>query len=86
MGQFRFHYGFCWLVRPAQGNWRHDGSLPGTAALLVRTGSGLSWVALFNARDMMTNSTFQSELDGAMWQAVNGVTAWPTHDLFATFP
>ncbi len=81
-----FHYGLGWLVRPAEGNWWHDGSLPGTAALLVRTGTGLSWVALFNARDMMTNSTFQSEIDGAMWQAVNGVTAWPTHDLFATFP
>ena len=80
------HYGLGWLVRPAEGNWWHGGSLPGTSTLLVRTGSGLSWVALFNARDMTTNSTFESEIDGAMWQAVNGVTAWPTHDLFATFP
>jgi N-acyl-D-amino-acid deacylase len=80
------HYGLGWLVRPAEGNWWHDGSLPGTASILVRTGSGLSWVALFNARDMMANSNFQAEIDGAMWQAVNGVTAWPTHDLFTSFP
>ena len=52
----------------------------------MRTGSGLSWVALFNARQMVDNSNFQAEIDGAMWTAVNGVTAWPTHDLFASFP
>jgi hypothetical protein len=39
-----------------------------------------------DARDVRAGSTFQSEIDGAMWQAVNGVTAWPAHDLFASFP
>jgi len=81
-----FHYGLGWLVRPAEGNWWHDGSLPGTASILVRTGSGLAWVALFNGRDMKPNSTFQREIDGAMWQSVRGVTEWPAHDLFASFP
>jgi len=81
-----FYYGLGWLVRPAEANWWHDGSLPGTASLLVRTGTGLAWVALFNAREMRSNSTFQSEIDGAMWQAVRGVTEWPSHDLFASFP
>jgi N-acyl-D-amino-acid deacylase len=80
------HYGLGWLVRPAEGNWWHDGSLPGTTAFLVRTGTGLAWVALFNARDMVPNTTFAAELDGAMWEAVRGVTAWPTHDLFPSFP
>ncbi len=79
------HYGLGWLVRPAQGNWWHGGSLPGTASLLVRSGAGLSWAVLFNARDMRPASAFESEIDGAMWQAVNGVTAWPAHDLFASF-
>lgn len=81
-----YHYGLGWLVRPVEGNWWHDGSLPGTASLLVRTGSGLAWAALFNARAMRPGSTFQQEIDGAMWQAVRGVTAWPTHDLFARYP
>jgi N-acyl-D-amino-acid deacylase len=80
------YYGLGWLVRPAEGNWWHDGALPGTASIMVRTGTGLAWVALFNARDMRAGSTFQSEIDGAMWQAVNGVTAWPAHDLFTSFP
>lgn len=81
-----FYYGLGWLVRPAEGNWWHDGSLPGTASILVRTGTGLSWAAVFNARDMQPNSTFQAEIDGAMWQAVRGVTEWPAHDLFSSFP
>jgi N-acyl-D-amino-acid deacylase len=80
------HYGMGWLVRPVEGNWWHDGSLPGTASILVRTGGGLAWAALFNARAMRPGSTFESEIDGAMWQAVRGVTAWPTHDLFARLP
>ncbi len=80
------HYGMGWLVRPAEGNWWHDGSLPGTASILVRTGSGMAWAALFNARAMRPNSTFEGEIDGAMWQAVRGVTAWPTHDLFTRLP
>ena len=80
------HYGMGWLVRPAEGNWWHDGSLPGTASILVRTGSGMAWAALFNARAMRPGSTFEAEIDGAMWQAVRGVTAWPTHDLFARLP
>lgn len=81
-----FYYGMGWLVRPAERNWWHTGSLPGTASIMVRTGTGLAWVALFNARAIKPNSTFQSEIDGAMWQAVNGVTEWPAHDLFSTFP
>ena len=80
------HYALGWLVRPAEGNWWHGGSLPGTASILVRTGSGMAWAALFNARAMRPNSTFEAEIDGAMWQAVRGVTAWPTHDLFTRLP
>jgi hypothetical protein len=53
---------------------------------MVRTGTKLAWVALFNAHPMMSNATIEAELDDAMWEAVNGVTAWPAHDLFATFP
>jgi CubicO group peptidase (beta-lactamase class C family) len=81
-----FHYAAGWLVRPAQGNWWHDGSLPGTSALIVRTGSGLAWAVLFNARSMSAGSTFEQEVDPAVWQAVGQVTTWPTHDLFSQYP
>jgi CubicO group peptidase (beta-lactamase class C family) len=80
-----YYYALGWLVRPAEGNWWHDGSLPGTASIIVRTGTGLAWAALFNARAMRPGSTFQQEIDGAMWQAVRGVTEWPAHDLFGRF-
>jgi hypothetical protein len=26
-----------------------------------------------------------SELDGALWSALSGITSFPTHDLFSTF-
>jgi hypothetical protein len=73
-------------VRPNEGNWWHNGSLPGTASLIVRAGNGLAWAVVFNARIMRAGSTFEQEIDPAIWQAVGQVTTWPTHDLFSQFP
>ena len=81
-----FHYAAGWLVRPQEGNWWHNGSLPGTSALIVRAGNGLAWAVLFNARFMISGSTFEQEVDPAVWQAVSQVTAWPAHDLFSQYP
>jgi N-acyl-D-amino-acid deacylase len=83
---YSYHYAMGWAVRPAEGNWWHDGSLPGTATILVRTGGGLAWAALFNARETTANSEFQAQIDGKLWEAVRGVSAWPSHDLFSQFP
>lgn len=81
-----YHYGMGWSVRPinADANWWHSGSLPGTSAFMVRSYHGLAWVALFNSRPADQDGFF-SELDNALWQAVNGVTDWPNHDLFNQF-
>ena len=76
------HYGMGWAVRPAQDEWSHGGSLPGTATLLVRTGTGLAWAAAFNAR----KSGFDSQLDTKLREAIAGVTTWPEHDLFGSTP
>lgn len=81
-----YHYGAGWLVRPQEGNWWHNGSLPGTSSLIVRTGTGLAWAVVFNARSTVSGSTFEQEVDPAVWQAVGQVTTWPTHDLFAQYP
>ena len=81
-----FHYAAGWLVRPQQGNWWHNGSLPGTSALIVRAGNGLAWAVLFNGRFMIPGSTFEQEVDPAVWQAVSQVTTWPAHDLFSQYP
>jgi N-acyl-D-amino-acid deacylase len=79
------HYSGGWLVRPTQGDatWSHGGSLPGTFTMLVRTYHNFSWVALFNAR---AATSFDTELDAALWKAVGGVTTFPAHDLFSAFP
>ena len=79
------HYAFGWLVRPIEGTWTHGGLLPGTASTMTRTGNGLAWVALFNARTMRPSSNFENEIEGAMSTAVLRVTAWPEHDLFGSF-
>jgi CubicO group peptidase (beta-lactamase class C family) len=85
------YYAAGWFVNPTQGdaNWSHGGDLPGTTALLVRTYSRLSWVALFNANPLFTAkppaADFKGELDAALWNALAHVT-YPTHDLFSTLP
>jgi N-acyl-D-amino-acid deacylase len=80
------YYGFGWLVRPTQGDatWSHGGALPGTTSILVRSYHNFSWVALFNARSWTPN--FDNELNAALWGALAGVTSFPAHDLFSTFP
>jgi N-acyl-D-amino-acid deacylase len=77
-------YGFGWFVRPTLGDatWTHGGSLPGTTAMLVRSYHNFSWVGLFNARSVNPNS--ESALDVALWNALGGVTSFPSHDLFSS--
>ena len=82
-----YYYAMGWLVRPSgvDANWWHDGSLPGTQTLLVRTFNGLAWAALLNARGANPGA-LGAELDVAMWDAVNTVSQWPSHDLFERYP
>jgi CubicO group peptidase (beta-lactamase class C family) len=78
------YYAGGWMVRPVQdgATWFHGGDWPGTKAILVRSYYNLSWVALFNTG---APSSLVSELEAALWQSLNGLTAVPTHDLFSTF-
>ncbi len=79
------YYGLGWSVRPvgSDANWWHTGSLPGTTSIIVRASNGLSWVGLFNSRPADADG-FTTELDQTFWKAVEGVTEWPTTDLFTT--
>jgi hypothetical protein len=81
------YYGAGWFVRPIQGdaNWWHGGDLPGTTSLLLRSYHNFSWAAVFNANPTLGTGTFDGELDRALWDALAGVTSFPTHDLFSTF-
>lgn len=49
----------------------------------MRSYYDVSWVALFDAG---APNAFVSELDAALWNALAGVTSFPTSDLFSTFP
>ena len=82
------YYACGWSVRPqgstGKSNYWHNGSLPGTFALLVRRHDGLTWVALFNRRSE-DKAQPDSALDPALHRAANAITEWPVEDLFAQF-
>lgn len=75
-------YGLGWLVRPPPQDTRwHDGSLPGTNSILVRSSDGITWAAVFNAR----TSNLVIEMDKALRTALADVSTFPSHDLFSRF-
>ena len=62
-------YACGWCINKIP-NWWHDGSLPGTLSIMVRTHSGLCWAAFTNTRAEGLN------LDRMMWDVVKCVPAW----------
>lgn len=75
-------YGFGWSVNTAS-NWWHNGSLPGTSTLLVRTSGNVTWAVLLNSRTTPAGETdIGLATDSQMWVAFGRVSTWPTHDLF----
>ena len=75
-------YGFGWLVN-SSGNWWHNGSLPGTSTLLVRTSGNVSWAIFLNSRTTPSGvPDIGAAIDREMWAAFKRVTVWPSHDLF----
>ncbi len=64
-----------WRVNSSN-NWWHSGLLPGTRSIIVRTDKGYSWTLLVNS------SNGNGSLDKTMWEVINGIKNWPSHDLF----
>lgn len=85
------YYGLGWLVRtlPKEDKFNvfHTGSLEGTSTILVRRHDGFCWAALFNSRNGFNPDTMKydilpsKEIDGAIHQAVDSVTTWPTKEV-----
>jgi CubicO group peptidase (beta-lactamase class C family) len=72
-------YARGWMVRnKGAGNWWHNGSLPGTTSLMVRTPTGFCWAALCNT-SIEPADEINSALDQMMWNIVRTVPGW-THD------
>lgn len=66
----------AWIVDDL--SWSHDGVLPGTVSLLVRTNDGYCWAALTNTRrgEPENKSTIKG-LERLMWKIRNDVDNWP---------
>ena len=55
-------------------NWWHNGSLPGTTTIAVRTHSGFCWAAFTNTRRRA--STIDGDLDRLCWNMIRKVEDW----------
>ncbi len=65
-----------------QGNWWHDGLLPGTTSFLVRSFHGFCWASLANSGQ---GAEMRDAQDALMWKVVSSVSQWPTYDLFPRY-
>ncbi|MBL1108810.1 serine hydrolase [Streptomyces sp. 5-8] len=74
-------YAKGWATNAAGNHW-HDGDLPGTASILVRTSGHQGWAVVVNSRDDTRLDTMRKDLDDVMWSVVQHITDWPAHDLF----
>jgi CubicO group peptidase (beta-lactamase class C family) len=69
-------YARGWSVREdGRGNWWHNGSLPGTTSIMVRTASGFAWAALCNTRRQPADE-FNLALDNLVWDMARKVGSW----------
>ncbi len=74
------NYALGWAVNRFR-NWWGTGSLPGTSSIIVRTNGDLGWAVMFNTRPPNWRE-FIAPMDNMVWEAIGGVSSWPTHDLF----
>ncbi|HEX9214616.1 MAG TPA: serine hydrolase domain-containing protein [Bradyrhizobium sp.] len=56
------------------GNWWHNGSLPGTSTIAVRTHGGFCWAAFTNTR--RANTKMDDDLDELNWSMARQVGEW----------
>jgi CubicO group peptidase (beta-lactamase class C family) len=69
-------YARGWMVRNnGAGNWWHNGSLPGSTTIMVRTSTGMCWAALTNTRSQPSDE-IDAALDQMMWNIVRCVPSW----------
>lgn len=69
-------YARGWLVlENGAGTWWHNGSLPGSTTIMVRTASGMCWAALANTRTQPSDE-INNALDKLVWDMVHTVARW----------
>ncbi|PEQ33273.1 serine hydrolase [Bacillus thuringiensis] len=75
------NYAKGWAVHPS-GNYFHDGDIPGSASIAVRTHHGYCWAVLVNSRNDVQLTKMRSDLDNLMWTIITRIRDWPAYDLF----
>lgn len=69
-------YARGWNVRAdGNGNWWHNGSLPGSTTIMVRTSTGMCWAALANTRTE-PHDQIDAALDQLLWNMVQLIPGW----------
>src|SRR5450631_4286283 len=58
----------------SRNNWWHNGSLPGTATISVRTSTGFCWSAFTNTRSKLPDMA--RSLDLLVWRMARSVADW----------
>jgi CubicO group peptidase (beta-lactamase class C family) len=66
-------YAKGWAVNRAN-TWWHNGSLPGTSTIMVRTHNGFCWAAFINTS--RPDSAIDGDLDTLIWTMVAQVKSW----------
>ncbi|NRQ38748.1 beta-lactamase family protein, partial [Nonomuraea sp. NN258] len=80
-----WYAGGWWVRTKGTGlNTWHNGSLPGTYAILTRTYSGITFCATFNRREETGAPDFDAFQD-ELYAAAMAITSWPTTDLTSTY-
>ena len=81
------NYAKGWAVNDIP-NWWHNGFLPGTRSMLLRTAKQYgpagdqSFVAYAVVNSTNADSSRDIDLDTMLWNILRGVHAWPSYDLF----
>jgi CubicO group peptidase (beta-lactamase class C family) len=69
-------YARGWMVRDdGSGTWWHNGSLPGSTTIMVRTATGMCWALLTNTRTE-PHEVIDTALDQLGWNMVRTVPEW----------
>jgi CubicO group peptidase (beta-lactamase class C family) len=69
-------YARGWMVSDdGAGSWWHNGSLPGTTTIMMRTATGLCWAALTNTRTQPSDE-IDSALNKMMCDMARSVPEW----------
>ena len=72
-------YAKGWGVRP-DGSYRHNGALPGTFSIWVRSIQGYTYTLILN-KDRSDSNQFRNEFDNLVGKCIQSVTNWPSWDL-----